>query len=198
MWNTKKMSMKPAHKMTCRHKTTDIPIKKWIIMIHRWKHITYSRNSSKLQLSSMLIDMQICFPVQNLDLLGGVETSGSLCCRVQAFCKDLALQKTLVKGFDSLCNSSSVLLACRWLLHHLLSVIEGPPVGINDLGYRPDCLTPWLPGSAVYLASRLLQTPSPSNHRTTRTTPDYCSLIDSLGLSFEMILDKPLQASVQE
>lgn len=80
-------------------------------------------------------------------------------------CRDSALQKTLVKAFDSVSNSSSVLRGCQWLRHHLLSVIEGPPVGINDPGYRPDCLTSRLPGSALYLASSLLQTPSPSNRQ---------------------------------
>lgn len=90
-----------------------------------------------------------------------------------------ALQKTLVKALNSVGNSSSVLQGRQQLLHPLLSVIEGPPVGINDPGYRPDCLTSRLPGSELYLASRLLQTPSPSNHRP---TPDYCSIIDSRGL----------------
>lgn len=109
-------------------------------------------------------------------------------------CLKTALQKTLVKALNSVSNSSSVLQGRQQLLHLLLSVIEGPPVGINDPGYRPDCLTSRLPGSELYLASRLLQTPSPSNHRP---TPDYCSIIDSRGLVFEMILDKPLQSSVR-
>lgn len=106
-----------------------------------------------------------------------------------------ALQKTLVKSFDSVSNSSSELQGCQWLLHHLRSVIEGPPVGINDPGYQPNCLTSLLPGSVLYLASRLLQTPRPSNHRPAL---DYCGIIDSQGLVFEMILDKPLQSSVRE